>query len=155
MKIRLLSVTHKCPAWIQAGYEDYAKRLPASCALELIEIPAEKRTANADLKRITEREGEKLLAAIKPTHRVIALDIQGKTWSTEQLSEQLGAWMQGGQHIDLLIGGSEGLSQACLAKAETRWSLSPLTFPHCLVRVLLAEQLYRAHSYLHGHPYHK
>lgn len=155
MKIRLLSVTHKCPAWVQAGYEEYAKRMPAACSLELIEIPAEKRTNNADLKRITEKEGEKLLAAIKPQHRVIALDIQGKPWSTEQLSAQMAEWLQGGQHLDLLVGGSEGLSEACLKKAETRWSLSPLTFPHCLVRVLVAEQLYRAHSLLIGHPYHK
>lgn len=155
MKIRLLSVTHKCPAWVQAGYEEYAKRMPAACSLELIEIPAEKRTNNADLKRITEKEGEKLLAAIKPQHRVIALDIQGKPWNTEQLSAQMTEWLQGGQNLDLLVGGSEGLSEACLKKAETRWSLSPLTFPHCLVRVLVAEQLYRAHSLLIGHPYHK
>ncbi len=155
MKIRLLSITHKCPAWVQAGYEEYAKRMPAACSLELIEIPAEKRTTNADLKRITEKEGEKMLSVIKPNHRVIALDIQGKPWSTEQLSTQLAEWLQGGQHLDLLVGGSEGLSEACLKKAETRWSLSPLTFPHCLVRVLVAEQLYRAHSLLIGHPYHK
>ncbi len=155
MKIRLLSITHKCPAWVQAGYDEYAKRMPASCSLELVEIPAEKRTANADLKRITEKEGEKMLGVIKPQHRVIALDIQGKPWSTEQLSAQLAEWLQGGQHLDLLVGGSEGLSETCLKKAETRWSLSPLTFPHCLVRVLVAEQLYRAHSLLIGHPYHK
>ena len=155
MKIRLLSITHKCPAWVQAGYDEYAKRMPASCSLELVEIPAEKRTANADLKRITEKEGEKMLGVIKPQHRVIALDIQGKPWSTEQLGAQLAEWLQGGQHLDLLVGGSEGLSETCLKKAETRWSLSPLTFPHCLVRVLVAEQLYRAHSLLIGHPYHK
>ena len=96
-----------------------------------------------------------MLGVIKPQHRVIALDIQGKPWSTEQLSAQLAEWLQGGQHLDLLVGGSEGLSETCLKKAETRWSLSPLTFPHCLVRVLVAEQLYRAHSLLIGHPYHK
>ena len=155
MKIRLLSVTHKCPAWIQAGYEDYAKRLPASCALELIEIPAEKRTANADLKRITEREGEKMLAAIKPNHHVIALDVKGKSWSTEELSQQLANWQQDGRHIDLLVGGPEGLAPACLAKANEKWSLSPLTFPHILVRLIVAEQIYRAWSMLQGHPYHR
>lgn len=155
MRIRLLTITHKSPAWIQEGYEEYAKRLPPTCALELVEIPAEKRTANADLKRVTEREGEKMLAMIKPNHLVIALDIKGKLWSTEQLSEQLTHWLQGGRNIDLLIGGPEGLSAKCLEKAELRWSLSPLTFPHIIVRLIVAEQIYRAYSILQQHPYHR
>lgn len=155
MKIRLLTITHKSPAWIQEGYEEYAKRLPASCALELIEIPAEKRTANADLKRITEREGEKMLAVIKPQHLVIALDVKGKLWTTEQLSEQLAGWQQDGRNIDLLVGGPEGLAQACLQKAELKWSLSPLTFPHIIVRLIVAEQIYRAWSIMQQHPYHR
>lgn len=155
MKIRLLTITHKSPAWIQEGYHDYAKRLPAQCSLELIEIPAEKRTPSADLKRLTEREGEKMLAAIKPTHRVIALDVKGKLWTTEQLAEQLADWQQGGRNIDLLVGGPEGLASSCLEKAELLWSLSPLTFPHILVRLIVAEQIYRAHSILQQHPYHR
>lgn len=155
MRIRLLSITHKSPEWIREGYEEYAKRLPGSCALELIEIPAEKRTANADLKRITEREGEKMLAAIKSTHRVIALDCKGVLWTTEMLSTQLAGWMQEGRHIDLLVGGPEGLAPACLLRAELKWSLSPLTFPHILVRLIVAEQIYRAHSILQQHPYHR
>lgn len=155
MRIHIISITHKSPSWIKEGYQEYAKRLPASSALELIEIPAEKRTPHADIKRITEREGEKMLAAIKPTHRVIALDVKGKLWSTEQLAEQLAAWQQDGRHIDLLIGGPEGLSPACLQKAEQSWSLSPLTFPHILVKLIIAEQIYRAHSLLQGHPYHR
>ena|ERR1700733_10275497 len=155
MRIRLLTITHKSPSWIQIGYEEYAKRLPASCALELIEIPAEKRTANADLKRIAAREGEKMLAAIKADHLVIALDIKGKLWSTEELAQQLANWQQGGRHVDLLVGGPEGLAPACLEKAELRWSLSPLTFPHILVRLIVAEQIYRAWSLLNHHPYHR
>lgn len=155
MRIRLLSITHKTPAWIQTGYEEYAKRLPASCALELIEIPAEKRSVNADLKRLTEREGQKMLAAIKPQHLVIALDVKGTAWSTEQLATQLSTWLQNGRHVDLLIGGPEGLSPECLKKAEQRWSLSPLTFPHILVKLIIAEQIYRAHSILQQHPYHR
>src|SRR5579885_1530449 len=118
MKIRLLTITHKSPAWIQEGYEEYAKRLPASCALELVEIPAEKRTANADIKRITEREGEKMLGIIKPQHLVIALDVKGKLWTTEQLAEQLAGWQQEGRNIDLLVGGPDGLSPVCLQKAQ-------------------------------------
>lgn len=155
MRIRLLTVTHKMPSWVVEGYEEYAKRLPASCSLELVEIPAEKRTANADLKRIAEREAEKMLAAIKSTHKVIALDVKGKLWSTEELASQLAHWQQGGRHIDLLIGGPEGLAPVLLQKAEEKWSLSPLTFPHLIVRLIVAEQIYRAHSILQGHPYHR
>ena len=154
MRVRILTITHKSPAWIQAGYEEYAKRLPLN-TLELIEIPAEKRHANAYLKRIAEREGEKMLQVIKPTSRVIALDIKGKAWSTEQLAKQLTKWQQDGRHVDLLVGGPEGLSPACLERAEEKWSLSPLTFPHFLVRVLIAEQIYRAVSILQQHPYHR
>ncbi len=155
MRIRLLTITHKAPAWIQAGYEEYAKRLPASCALELVEIPAEKRTANADLKRIAEREGDKMLGLIKPNHHVIALDVKGQLWTTEELSSNLATWQQDGRHIDLLVGGPEGLAPQCLAKAETRWSLSPLTFPHIIVKLIVAEQIYRAWSILQQHPYHR
>lgn len=155
MKIRLLTITHKSPSWIQEGYEEYAKRLPPSCTLELIEIPAEKRTANADLKRITEREGEKMLAAIKPQHHVIALDKGGKTWTSEQLSTQLGHWLQGGKNIDLLVGGPEGIAPACMQHARESWSLSTLTFPHILVRLIVAEQIYRAYSILQNSPYHR
>jgi 23S rRNA (pseudouridine1915-N3)-methyltransferase len=155
MRIRLLTVTHKSPAWIQEGYLEYAKRLPASCALELVEIPAEKRTTHADIKRITQREGEKMLAAIKPGNKVIALDVKGKLWSTEQLAENLAKWNLAGRHIDLLVGGPEGLAPACLEKAEEKWSLSPLTFPHIIVRLIVAEQIYRAWSILQSHPYHR
>lgn len=155
MRIRLLTITHKSPEWVKAGFKDYAKRLPASCALELVEIPAEKRTENADLKRITQREGEKILAAIKPGHHVIALDVKGKFWSTEQLAGELKNWQHDGRNIDLLVGGPEGLSPECLAKAETKWSLSPLTFPHFLVRIIVAEQIYRAWSIMQNHPYHR
>lgn len=155
MRIRLISITHKSPAWIQEGYQEYVKRLPPSCSLELIDIPAEKRLPHADIKRITEREGEKMLAAIKSTHRVIALDVKGKSWSTEQLAEQLAAWQQDGRQVDLLVGGPEGLAPACLKQAEQSWSLSPLTFPHILVKLIVAEQIYRAHTLLQGHPYHR
>lgn len=155
MKIRILTITHKSPAWIKAGYEDFAKRMPASCALELIEIPAEKRTANADLKRIAQREGKKMFDLIKPGHHVIALDKDGKNWTSEQLADQLKDWLQGGRNIDLLVGGPEGLAPECKEKAETIWSLSKLTFPHLIVRLILAEQLYRAHSILQNSPYHR
>jgi 23S rRNA (pseudouridine1915-N3)-methyltransferase len=155
MRINILTITHKSPAWIEAGYEEYAKRLPPSYALELIEVPAEKRGTNLDIKRILEREGEKMLSHIKPQHRTIALDINGKMWNTEQLADQLAEWQQDGRQVNLLIGGPEGLAPACLEKAEQKWSLSPLTFPHFLVKLILAEQIYRAYSILQNHPYHR
>jgi len=155
MRIRLLTITHKIPAWVKEGYEEYAKRLPASCALELIEIPAEKRTPNANLDAITKREGDKMLALIKPRHHVIALEVEGQPWSTLQLSEQLAGWLQEGNNIDLLIGGPEGLAPQCQQRAKEKWSLSPLTFPHILVRLIVAEQIYRAASILQSHPYHR
>ncbi|HVE43967.1 MAG TPA: 23S rRNA (pseudouridine(1915)-N(3))-methyltransferase RlmH [Gammaproteobacteria bacterium] len=155
MKIRLLTITHKSPSWIKTGYDDYAKRLPPSCALELVEIPAEKRTPHADLKQITKREGEKMRAIIKPDHHVIALEVTGERWSTADLAKQLEQWQQSGCNIDLLVGGPEGLSPACVSLAKQRWSLSPLTFPHILVRLIVAEQIYRAWSILQQHPYHR
>lgn len=155
MRIRLLTITQKVPAWIQAGYDEYAKRLPPTCALELVEITAEKRGSHADIERLTTKEGEKMLALIKPQHRIIALDVKGKLWNTEQLADELAKWQQDGRHVDLLVGGADGLAPACLQKAETAWSLSPLTFPHALIRIMVAEQIYRAWSILNQHPYHR
>jgi 23S rRNA (pseudouridine1915-N3)-methyltransferase len=143
------------PKWVCQGYEEYAKRLPPELKLSLIEIPAEKRGKNADLARIKELEGQKLLAAIPKHAKVIVLAIQGKPWSTEQLAENLTNWQQDGDDVCVLIGGPEGLSQACYQRADIKWSLSPLTFPHPLVRVVVAEQLYRAWSITKNHPYHK
>jgi 23S rRNA (pseudouridine1915-N3)-methyltransferase len=155
MKIRLLTVSHKAPAWLQEGYLEYAKRLPTSYALELVEIAAEKRTANSDIPRIIEREGEKLLARTLPTHLVIALDVKGKQWSTEDLAKNLETWQQDGRNIDLLVGGADGLSTGCIKRATHLWSLSALTFPHLFVRLILAEQIYRAFTILQQHPYHR
>ena len=155
MRIRLLAITHKTPGWVQEGFLDYYKRFPPSFSLELVEIPAEKRPKNADIKRIIQREGEKLIQAIHPHHDVIALDVKGELWSTEKLSLQLAERNQQGRGLDLLIGGPDGLAPICLQRAQQRWSLSPLTFPHPLVRVILAEQLYRAWSILANHPYHR
>jgi len=155
MLIRLLAIGTKMPQWITDGFQDYAKRFTGGCTLELCEIPAEKRTKNSDIPRLIEREGEKLLAAIKPGNHVIALDVKGQSWNTEQLANQLKQWQIHSRPIDLLIGGPDGLSAACIQKAELRWSLSPLTLPHPLVRIVLAEQIYRAMSILQNHPYHR
>ena len=143
------------PTWVNDGYQEYAKRLPPECQIKLIEIPAEKRGKNADLARIKELEGKKILNAIPKNTLVVAMAIKGKNWNTEQLAEQLEQWQSHGQSITLLIGGPEGLADACYERADLCWSLSPLTLPHPLVRVVLAEQLYRAWSLIKGHPYHR
>ncbi len=143
------------PDWVNKGYNEYAKRLKGDCQLRLLQIPAGKRGKNADLLRIKKQEGEKILSAIPKGCLVVALEVRGRSWSTEQLSKQLDHWLHGGQDIALLIGGPEGLSDACVARADVKWSLSPLTLPHPLVRVLLSEQIYRAYSILKNHPYHR
>jgi 23S rRNA (pseudouridine1915-N3)-methyltransferase len=164
MRIRLLAVGNKLPSWVEEGFNEYLKRFPASCYLELIEIPAEKRSkqinprlkqAGASIQQLIDREGEKLLAAIKPGNRVITLEVTGQSWTTEKLAGNIEKWQGEGRNIDMLIGGPDGLSQACSKKADTKWSLSPLTLPHPLVRIIVAEQLYRAVSILKNHPYHR
>ena len=155
MRIHLIAVGQKMPAWVEHGYKEYAQRLPAEARLELKEIAPGKRGKNADIKRILQDEGQRIQAAIPKNSRIVALDVKGKAWSTEQLAGRLGDWMQSGQDIALLVGGPEGLHEDCIARADERWSLSPLTFPHPLVRVITAEQLYRAWTVLRNHPYHR
>lgn len=155
MKMTLVAVGTRMPAWVQAGYEEYAKRLPRDCALLLKEIPLATRGKNTDMNRAIASEGEAMLAAIPAQERVIALDVTGKPQSTEALAAQLKHWQQQGGNTSLLIGGPDGLAPACLARAQERWSLSALTLPHPLVRIVLAEQLYRAWTLLNNHPYHR
>ncbi|WP_444929873.1 23S rRNA (pseudouridine(1915)-N(3))-methyltransferase RlmH [Microbulbifer sp. SSSA002] len=158
MKIRILAAGGKMPAWVQEGYAEYAKRLPREIALEMVEIPLGQRgqkSSAALIEKARKKEGEAMLAAVGPRDHVVALDVKGKPWSTEQLSTQLRDWQLLGENVSLFIGGPDGLSEDCLARARQRWSLSPLTLPHPLVRVVLAEQIYRAWTLLAGHPYHK
>lgn len=155
MLIRLLAIGNKMPIWVEQGFADYAKRFPPSCHLELVELPLAKRTKNSVNEQLIDQEGKKLLAAVKPGNHVIALEIKGQMWSTEQLAMHLKNWQAGRRNIDLLVGGPDGLSNSCLQRAETRWSLSSLTLPHPLVRIVIAEQFYRAVSILQKHPYHR
>ena len=143
------------PAWVVAGYEEYAKRMPRECSLSLREIPPGKRGKNADIDRAIAEEGQKMLAAIPAGDRVVALDLSGGEWSTPQLAQTLSHWLADGRNVSLLVGGPDGLAPSCLALADERWRLSALTFPHPLVRIVLAEQLYRAWGILHNHPYHR
>jgi len=155
MNIHLIAIGDKMPAWVQQGFDEYARRLPRECALRLIEIAPGRRGKNADIARAVRDEGQRMLGAVPKGARVIALEVKGRNWSTEQLAGQLEAWMGSGQDIALLVGGPEGLSEEARAAADQQWSLSPFTLPHPLVRVILAEQLYRAWSILRNHPYHR
>ncbi len=155
MQIHLIAVGNRMPGWVDEGYQEYARRLPSECALQLHEIPAGKRGKNADIVRLTRQEGEKMAAAIPKSARVVALEVKGKPWSTEQLAARLEHWLGDGRDVALLVGGPEGIEPGLSASADERWSLSPLTLPHPLVRIVVAEQIYRAWSLLKGHPYHR
>jgi 23S rRNA (pseudouridine1915-N3)-methyltransferase len=155
MRIRLLAVGQRPPGWVAEGYRDFARRLPPECSLELVEIPIARRSKGADVARLMEAEGERLLAAVPSGAVVVALDVSGERWDTEQLAARLHRWMHDGRDIALMIGGPDGLSRACRQRADVTWSLSPLTLPHALVRIVVAEQIYRAWTILRGHPYHR
>lgn len=155
MKLQLVAVGTKMPDWVQTGFMEYLRRFPKDMPFELIEVTAGKRGKNADIKRILEKEGEAMLAAVGKGNRIVTLDIPGQPWETPQLAQQLERWKHDGRDVSLLIGGPEGLAPACKAAAEQSWSLSALTLPHPLVRVLVAESLYRAWSITTNHPYHR
>lgn len=155
MRINLIAVGTRMPAWVEAGVEEYRKRLPPELSLNIREIPLGKRGKNADIARAVAQEGEAMLAAVGSRDRVVALEVKGRAWSTEQLAQQLAAWQMSGDDVALLVGGPDGLAPSCQARATERWSLSPLTLPHPLVRVLLAEQIYRAWTINNNHPYHR
>ena len=142
MKIRLIAAGTRLPDWIDAGVAEYAKRFGHGLHFELVEIPLA-------------REAERMRAAIGRSDYVVALEVTGRSMSSPALAEWLAARMAGGKDLAILVGGPDGLDAALAKGADFRWSLSPLTFPHALVRVMVAEQLYRAHSLLRGHPYHR
>ena len=143
------------PGWVQQGYDDYAKRLPRECELVLKEIPAGKRGKNSDIARIVKEEGERMITAMPQSTHVVTLDIPGKPWTTPELAQAMQRWLANGQSLSLLVGGPEGLAEEVKVLARESWSLSKLTFPHPLVRIIVAEQLYRAWSLLNNHPYHR
>lgn len=153
MKLRLVAVGTRLPAWVAAGFEAYARRLPREMPLELVEIPSAAR-GNLPSPRIRETEGGRLLARTGPRDWVVALEERGRERSTAELAQRLDDWRMQGRDVAFLIGGADGLHETCLERADETLSLSPMTLPHALVRVVLAEQLYRAWTVLAGHPYH-
>lgn len=155
MNIDLLAAGTKPPAWINEGFTEYQKRLSRDWTLQLQEVPIARRSRNATTEKLKQQEAERMLALRKPGALLVALDSTGVQMSTERLAASLDNWARDYGKVQFLIGGPDGLSKACLEAAGTIWSLSPLTFPHFLVRILVAEQLYRAWTVLNNHPYHK
>lgn len=154
MKIHILAIGNKMPGWVEAGCEEYHKRLPKGMVTIQSLAPA-KRGKTTSTQNVIETESQRLVEAIPPNYVSVALDKSGASWSTEQLSQQISHWQMQGQSVALLIGGPDGMSQNCIQQAQQVWSLSALTLPHPLVRILLLEQIYRAWSLLNNHPYHK
>jgi 23S rRNA (pseudouridine1915-N3)-methyltransferase len=155
MKLKGIAVGTKMPPWVEVGVQEYAKRLPRDMPLEFIEIPIGNRAKNANLARAVKQESDQILAQVKPQDHVIALEVTGSNWSTEKLAKQMQNWQMQGQNIIFLIGGPDGLSDACRARANQQWSFSALTLPHPIVRIILSEQVYRAWSITQNHPYHR
>ncbi|GAB3093934.1 23S rRNA (pseudouridine(1915)-N(3))-methyltransferase RlmH [Aestuariicella hydrocarbonica] len=155
MRFKIIAVGTRMPAWVEEGYKDYAKRLPRDFAVEVVELPLGPRGKSSSIEKAMAKEGQQMLAAIPKGDKVIALDVLGKPWSTEKLASNLASWSMENSNYSVLIGGPDGLAADCLARADAKWSLSALTLPHPLVRIVLIEQLYRAWSILNNHPYHK
>ena len=155
MHIHLIAVGQRMPDWVTTAYQDFAKRLPNEYRLNLVELAAGKRGKNADIARAIADEGKRMLEAIPKDCLVVGLDERGRSWSTKDLAAQLSDWEQGGRDVALLVGGADGLAPDVKKRLDVTWSLSQLTLPHAMVRVVLAEQLYRAWSILNNHPYHR
>ncbi|AJY50394.1 23S rRNA (pseudouridine(1915)-N(3))-methyltransferase RlmH [Halomonas sp. KO116] len=155
MKIRLLAVGSKMPGWVEEGVETYRKRLPRDFNLEIEEITLGQRGKNADIAKARAQEAQRIRDKLRGDEYVVALEVKGKPWTTEQLAQEADAWRMGRRDIALLVGGPDGLEPSLSAAADKTWSISPLTLPHPLVRIMLAEQLYRAWTLLVGHPYHR
>lgn len=155
MNITLIAVGSKMPDWVEKGYTDYANRLKADITLTLKEIPLQKRSNKNQIAAARAKEDEQILQLLNGMDYVVTLDIPGKVHSSEQLAERLQFWQENVRNMALVIGGPEGLGEAVKARANESWSLGKLTLPHPLVRIVVAEALYRAWSINNNHPYHR
>jgi 23S rRNA (pseudouridine1915-N3)-methyltransferase len=155
MKCRLIAAGTRLPDWVNSGFLEYQKRLRAPLVLELEEIAVGTRRAGENPQRAIAREGADMLAALGPKDHVVALEVSAPQRSTQAVSIWLAERLRAAKPLALLIGGPDGLAPECIERADESWSLSPLTLPHALVRIVVAEQLYRAMSLLAGHPYHR
>lgn len=155
LNIHLIAVGHKMPDWVEAACDDYIRRLPPDIRLHSTLLPLIRRGKNADIERIVRDESRKLLAAVPARADLVLLDVRGRGVSSEKWAQLLAGWLQDAADIALVIGGPDGVSPELQQAAKMKISLSPMTFPHTLVRVMLVEQLYRAWSILNHHPYHR
>ncbi len=155
MKISLLTLGHKMPDWVNVAFSTYNDRLPHHLKIHIKEMPAVSRQKGLSVAQIKSQEAELILKQLKPDSLNIALDERGKALKTTDVAKQLDQWQMNGQDVNIIIGGADGLDRSVLVQAQQTWSLSKLTFPHQLVKVVVAEQLYRAHSLLSNHPYHR
>jgi len=155
LRVRLVAVGTRMPAWVRDGFEEYARRMPRECSLELVEIPVAERGKNADIARLKRAEADRILKALPRDSYVVAFDEGGETLSTREWAAALTGWMRQGRDVALIVGGPDGLASEALERADRKWSLSRLTLPHPLVRILIAEQLYRAWTVMTNHPYHR
>jgi len=155
MRLVMVTASSKQPSWVSAGYAEYARRLERRWTLELVEVPLARRTAATNTRRAAADEAQRMLRHVPAGAHVVALDVAGASWSTQALAGKLDAWSRTGAPVCLLVGGPDGLGDACRERAQESWSLSALTLPHGLVRVVVAEALYRAATVLSGHPYHR
>jgi 23S rRNA (pseudouridine1915-N3)-methyltransferase len=155
MKLLILAVGNKMPEWVETGFAEYAKRMPHEASIELIEIKPEKRGGGKSVDQLMAAEGARILAAVPPRCRTVALDERGRQWTTVKLADSMSGWMRNGGDTAFIIGGADGLDASIKNSADEVLALSALTLPHALARVLLAEQLYRALSLIKRHPYHR
>lgn len=155
MQLIIAAVGHKMPAWIEAGFNEYAKRMPPECRIQLKEIKPVERSGSRTAETVMAQERTKIEAAIPKGSRIVALDERGKDITTVQLAQLLTQWQQDGRDVTFVVGGADGLDAGFKASADMLLRISSLTLPHGMVRVMLAEQLYRAWSITQNHPYHR
>ena len=155
MKLHIVAVGHKMPGWVAEGFEEYTKRMPPELRIELREVKPEQRSSGRSAESVMAAERTRIEAALPKHARIVALDERGKDWTTMQLAQALPGWQQDGRDVAFLIGGADGLDPQLKSRADTLLRLSSLTLPHAMVRVLLAEQLYRAWTITQNHPYHR
>lgn len=155
MKLLILAVGNKMPEWITSGFNEYSKRMPREATIALIEIKPEPRTTGKTVAQIMEAEAQRIENALPKDVTRVVLDERGAHLTTKQMAQKMHDWLGGGRDVAFIIGGADGLHESVRNSAQQLLALSALTLPHGMVRVLLAEQLYRAYSLLHNHPYHR